>query len=430
MSHWFQMGKKEVLEKFPALSSGLYFTHIRHVETNVVLNKKINDPKTFILWHDRLGHPGSSMMRRIINNSHGHPLRSHKIFSTGDYNCASCSQGKLIVKPSPSKIVVESPSFLRTHSGETYVVIFILTCGSFRYFMVLIDASTRWSHVCLLSTRNVAFARLLAQIIKLRAQFPDNPIKTIRLDNAGEFQSQAFRNYCMSIGITIEHSFHMCIPEWFGEKSLIKHIQLIAGPLIMRTKLSTSVWGHAVLHAASIIRYRPTAYHEHSPIQLVLGQQPNISHLRIFGCAVYVPIPPPNRTKMGPQRKLGIYVGFNSSSIIRYLEPLTGDLFTCTFLDCHFDEAIFPPLGGDKKPIQKEWREIAWNASTLSHYDPRTNQCELEVQKIIHLQQIANQLPDAFNDAKQVTKSHIPNCKCSARIDVSCNKMHKNQRNA
>ncbi|KAK9170349.1 hypothetical protein Syun_002489 [Stephania yunnanensis] len=154
-------------------------------------------------------------------------------------------------------------------------------------------------------------------------------------------------------------------------------------------------------------------------MQLILGQQPNISHLRIFGCVVYVPIPPPNRTKMGPQRKLGIYVGFNPSSIIRYLEPLTGDLFTARFADCHFDEAIFPPLGGDKKPIQKEWREIAWNASTLSHYDPRTNQCELEVQKIIHLQQIANQLPDAFNDAKQVTKSHIPAVNAPARIDVS-----------
>ena len=63
-------------------------------------------------------------------------------------------------------------------------------CGPFRYFMVLIDASNRWSHVCLLSTRNVAFGRLLAQIIKLRAHFSDYPIKTIRLDNAGEFTSQ------------------------------------------------------------------------------------------------------------------------------------------------------------------------------------------------------------------------------------------------
>ena len=71
--------------------------------------------------------------------------------------------------------------------------------------MVLIDSSTRWSHVCLLSIRNVAFSRLLVQMTKLRAQFPDYPIKTIRLDNVGEFTSQTINDYCMSIGINIEH---------------------------------------------------------------------------------------------------------------------------------------------------------------------------------------------------------------------------------
>ena len=55
--------------------------------------------------------------------------------------------------------------------------------------MVLIDASTKWSHVCFLSTRNVAFARLLAQMVKLQAQISDYPIKAIRLDNIGEFTS-------------------------------------------------------------------------------------------------------------------------------------------------------------------------------------------------------------------------------------------------
>ena len=71
--------------------------------------------------------------------------------------------------------------------------------------MILIDASTRWSHVCLLSTRNVAFARLIAQIIRLRVQFSDSPIKTIHLDNADEFTFQIFIGYCMSVGINIEH---------------------------------------------------------------------------------------------------------------------------------------------------------------------------------------------------------------------------------
>ena len=157
-------------------------------------------------------------------------------------------------------------------------------------------------------------------------------------------------------------------------ESLIKRLQLIARPLLMKTKLPTSVWGHAILHAAALIRLRPTNYHKFSPLQLVLDQQPNISHLRIFGCAVYVPIAPPHRTKMGAQRRLGIYVGFESPSIIRYLEPLTGDMFTARFADCRFDETNFPQLGGEKtKPSKKE---IEWKVSSLSHFDPRFPICE------------------------------------------------------
>jgi hypothetical protein len=34
---------------------------------------------------------------------------------------------------------------------------------------------------------------------------------------------------------------------------------------------------------------------------------------------------------MGPHRKMGIYVGYYSTYIIKYLELMTGDLFTgCT----------------------------------------------------------------------------------------------------
>ena len=92
------------------------------------------------------------------------------------------------------------------------------------------------------------------------------------------------------------------------------------------------------MHAANLVHIRPTAYHEYSHFQLVLGKPPYTSHIRIFGCAIYVPIAPTHRTKMGPQRKLGIYVGYDSPSIIRYLEPSTRDIFTACFVDCHFNE--------------------------------------------------------------------------------------------
>ena len=43
-----------------------------------------------------------------------------------------------------------------------------------------------------LSTHNLVFAKLLAQILNLWAHFPDNQIKMIRLDNAGESISKLF----------------------------------------------------------------------------------------------------------------------------------------------------------------------------------------------------------------------------------------------
>ena len=115
----------------------------------------------------------------------------------------------------------------------------------------------------------------------------------------------------------------------------------------MNCKLPTSCWGHAVLHAADLIQLRPTAYHETFPLQLVRGNPSNISHLGKFGCVVYVPVSPPQRTSMGPHRKLGIYVGYSSPSIIQYLEPLTGDLFPARFADYIFNEDHFPALGGE-----------------------------------------------------------------------------------
>lgn len=197
-------GNKNVLEKLPAFSSGLYYTKIRTIETNVVVNHKLTNNNNFVVWHERLGHPGSIMMRRIIENSCGHPLESQQILQSNDFSCTACFQGKFIARPSPAKIGTESLTFLERIHGDICGPI-NPPCGPFRYFIVLIDASTRWSHVALLLTGNLAFARLLAQLIKLRAHFPDYPIKTIRLDNAGEFTSQTFNDYCMSIGISVEH---------------------------------------------------------------------------------------------------------------------------------------------------------------------------------------------------------------------------------
>ena len=109
---------------------------------------------------------------------------------------------------------------------------------------------------------------------------------------------------------------------------------------------------------------------------------------------------------MGPQRKLGIYVGFVSPSIIYFMEPITGNLLQARFANCFFDETIFPML----EIKTRTTRSLDFSASrlALSQPDPRTTDCEREVERILHLRTLAENLPDSFNDAIKVTKSYIP----------------------
>ena len=58
------------------------------------------------------------------------------------------------------------------------------------------------------------------------------------------------------------------------------------------------------------------------------------------------------------------------------------------------------------------------DATGLQFLDPRTTESELEVQRIIHLQNLANELPDAFTDHKKVTRSHIPAGNALERVQV------------
>ena len=121
---------------------------------------------------------------------------------------------------------------------------------------------------------------------------------------------------------------------------------------------------------------------------------------------------------MGPQRSLGIYVGFESPSIIKYLEPLTGDLHMARFADSIFNEDHFPTLGGGKYLAMDECREITWESTGVLGMDPLTKENETEVQNIIDLQRIANELPEAFTNTKGIMKSHVPAVNAPKRIEI------------
>ena len=79
----------ETLEIVLSFPSGLYINPVPHVAYKVISQ----NVDAFQIWHNRLGHPGVGMMRKIIGNSIGHDLSSAKFPQSSDVMCTSCATG-------------------------------------------------------------------------------------------------------------------------------------------------------------------------------------------------------------------------------------------------------------------------------------------------------------------------------------------------
>ena len=104
----------------------------------------------------------------------------------------------------------------------------------------------------------------------------------------------------MSIGIIFEHSAACTHTQNGLAKSLIKRLQLIGRPLILISNFTFFMLGTCNTSASSIC-IQPSSYHTYSSSQLVFGQQLDISHFKIFRCAVYVPVANPFYFFVGEQ---------------------------------------------------------------------------------------------------------------------------------
>lgn len=356
------------------------------------------------IWHERLGHPGTTLFRRMIPLTTGHNLVTADAEKTHD--CVACIQGKCIKRPSKWTLPTELPPPLFRLHGDICGPI-NPPSGTFRYYLVLVDASGSHFEVSLLPTRNMAFPRLLAILLRYRNHFPEHPIKYLRMDNAQEFRSHAFEDYCTATGITLTYS----VPYEHAQNGLaeafVKKIQLVARPLLLHAHLPSNLWGHAVLHAAALLRLRPTLLNTQTPYELLSGRPPDVSHIRVFGCQVWIPVPDPKRHTIGAHRQEGIYVGFDSPSIIRYLDPSTAALYKARFANCKFLEHKFPTLTLTSPPTASPLIFGAPETLTMNP-DPPTSLANTEVTKLLNLKALAENTPDGFSTEPRIIRNPIP----------------------
>ena len=85
--------------------------------------------------------------------------------------------------------------------------------------------------------------------------------------------------------------------------------------MIFDQNLEYDLWAEASCTTVYIQNKSPHSYlKDKTPEEVFTKVKPNISHLRIFGCPVYIHVPKETRTKLKPSGRKGTFVGYSETS--------------------------------------------------------------------------------------------------------------------
>ena len=80
---------------------------------------------------------------------------------------------------------------------------------------------------------------------------------------------------------------------------------------ILNARLPERFWADAVATAVYILNRSPTkALMGKTPFEAWFGRRPNLSHLRRFGCDAYLHVTDPQRTRLKPNARFCIFLGY------------------------------------------------------------------------------------------------------------------------
>jgi hypothetical protein len=108
--------------------------------------------------------------------------------------------------------------------------------------------------------------------------------------------------------------------------------------MVHHQDLSMHLWADAAKTPVHVQNKSPHRVLANKTLEeMFTGEKPKVSHLRIFGCLVYVHVPKDKRSKLDPSGKKGIFVGYSETSKA-YRVYIPGHQQIDTSRDVTFDE--------------------------------------------------------------------------------------------
>jgi hypothetical protein len=252
------------------------------------------------LWHRRYTHINYQALPFLKRMVEGIP----ELQSTHEGICKGCALGKNIKKPFPSSNN-RSKEILDLIHSDVCGPMPVRSLGGSLYYVIFIDDYSRKMWLYLLKTKDEVFNKF--QEFKAEIEnLTNKKIKTLRIDNGGEYTSKEFVSFCKSAGtrreLTVPHN-----PQQNGvAERKNRSIEETVKALLNDQGLSMFLWGEATMTTIYVQNRSPhRILKDMTPEEAFSGKKPNVENLRIFGCPVYSHIPKDKRNKLELQERRG-----------------------------------------------------------------------------------------------------------------------------
>ena len=306
-----------------SLIDKLYKLNIQSPNTNLIMNatiigskRKLNNEKSSMLWHKRMGHISKQRIERLITQG----ILDSLDMSYFDI-CVDCIKGKMTNKRKTGA----------NRCSNVLELIHTDICGPFptaswnghTYFITFIDDYSRYGYLYLIHEKAQAL-----EVFKIFEAEVENQlgkkIKAVKSDRGGEYYGRydgsceqrpgPFAKYLSECGITPQYTMPGTPSRNGVAERRNRTLKDMVRSMISHSSLPNSLWGEALKTAVYILNRVPSKAVNKTPYELWTGKKPSIRHLHVWGCPTEVMPYRPNERKLDSRTVSSYFVGYPERS--------------------------------------------------------------------------------------------------------------------
>ena len=204
--------------------------------------------------------------------------------------CDVCTLGKSAQQAHPKRASYDVSRSFQLVTTDLMGPLSPPALGRFRYVSNFLDQLTKWNEVFLLKEKNSAVDTV--QLYNQAVVIPSGlRLERLRADKGGENRGEAFRKYCLHVGIKLEFASTNTPQQIGANERLGRTLAGMVHCLLFDSGLPSFLWGELFLTASYLSNRAPhAALGNKTPFQALYGKPAHLEHLRAIGARALVHI--------------------------------------------------------------------------------------------------------------------------------------------